>query len=289
MPRRRTVVVAAALAGGAGGGGVAVVARGDRVVVGLDGCPTGWVAVTLRDGAVARVEVADVVDDALVERPQVVGIDMPVGLVDAPRDTDAAARALLPGRASSVFSTAPRAVVDGWVRGQVTTHAEASRRTRDVTGVGLSQQAWRLVPKMAEVERIGADAARGRNGGPAGTGARWPDLREVHPELAFATVAGQPLPRKRSWAGVRARAGLLADLGVHLPDRFPGDTRSAPDDVLDAAICAWVADGIAAGGPVSHVPATTRQRAHGRPIVIHVRHRAGQGAAPGTPVVSARR
>jgi predicted RNase H-like nuclease len=37
-----------------------------------------------------------------------VGIDMPVGLVDGPRDTDAAARALLPGRASSVFSTAVR-------------------------------------------------------------------------------------------------------------------------------------------------------------------------------------
>lgn len=215
---------------------------------------------TLADGRVADVVTVDRLVEALAGSvASVVGIDMPVGLVDAVRDTDPAARALLPGRASSVFGTAPRAVVDGWRDGSVTTHAEASALTVRVLGSGLSQQAWRLVPKMAEVD----DLARRRRGRV--------DLREVHPELAFATVAGSPLPRKRSWAGVEARRELLAGLGVHLPSSFPGDAAAAPDDVLDAAICAWVADGIVLGGEVASVPERTSQRAHGRPIVIHVR------------------
>jgi len=255
------------------------VGSGRRRALGLDGCPTGWVAVTLEDGSVRDVRVVARIDDALAiascgpgtaPGPRTsrrslsgparlaVGIDMPVGLVDAARDTDAAARALLPGRASSVFSTAARAVVDGWVSGALTNHAEATARSVEVLGAGLSQQAWRLVPKMAEVEELAA----------AGV-----ELTEVHPELAFATIAGVPLPRKRSWPGLQLRIELLGRLGLHLPARFPGDTAAAPDDVVDAAICAWVADGVAGAGPVRTVPEATAQHAYGRPIVITVRDR----------------
>jgi len=231
--------------------------RRSRVVLGLDGCPTGWVAVVLRDGHVDDLRVVGTVREAIDRyRPAHVGIDMPVGLVDGPRDTDAAARALLPGRASSVFSTAARGVVTGWVDGTLTTHAEASARNIVLTGSGLSQQAWRLVPKMAEVDAVVASGV---------------ELAEVHPELAFATVAGEPLPRKRSWPGLMLRRELLDRLGVELPARFEGDTAAAPDDVVDAAVCAWVADGLAVGGRVRRVPERTDQSAHGREIVITVR------------------
>lgn len=231
--------------------------RRPRVVLGLDGCPSGWVAVVLVDGRVDDVRVVRSVRDALDRvAPACVAVDMPVGLVDGARDTDAAARALLPGRAASVFSTAARSVVEGWSDGSLTTHAEASARSVAVTGAGLSQQAWRLVPKMAEIEGLSA----------AGV-----ELTEVHPELAFATVAGAPLPRKRSWPGLMLRHELLAGLGVDLPARFEGDTDAAPDDVVDAAICAWVADGVASGTSIRRVPERTEQVAHGRPIVITVR------------------
>jgi len=244
---------------GAGGEGSRADAAGSRRVLGHDGCPTGLVAVWLEDGAVSEVAVVDSVAAALSRsRVSRIGIDMPVGLVDGPRDTDAAARRRLPGRAASVFSTAPRAVVDGWCSGEVRTHADAVRLSRAVSGQGLSQQAWRLVPKMAEVEALAARGVR---------------LVEVHPELAFATVAGTPLPRKRSWPGVVQRRGLLAQLGVDLPDQFERDTEAAPDDVLDAAVCAWVVDAAAgAPGRVERVPARTSQRAHGRSITITVRH-----------------
>jgi predicted RNase H-like nuclease len=111
---------------------------------------------------------------------------------------------------------------------------------------------------MAEVEHLAASGVQ---------------LTEFHPELAFATVAGCPLPRKRSWPGMRLRSELLDELGLHLPSRFFGDTAAAPDDVVDAAICAWVADGVAGAGPVRCVPERTEQRAHGRPIVITIRDR----------------
>jgi predicted RNase H-like nuclease len=228
-----------------------------RVVLGLDGCPAGWVAVVLREGRVDDVRVVASIRESIDGvQPSHVGVDMPVGLVDGPRDTDAAARALLPGRASSVFSTAARAIVEGWVAGTITTHAEASARSIEVAGAGLSQQAWRLVPKMAEVEALAAEGAA---------------LTEVHPELAFATIAGEPLPRKRSWPGLVMRRDLLAGIGIDLPTRFPGDTEAAPDDVVDAAVCAWVADGLAIGARMRRVPERTQQVAHGREIVITVR------------------
>ena len=228
-----------------------------RLVVGLDGCPTGWVAVVLRDGRVAEVRVVAAIRDVLDEVEAAhIGIDMPVGLVDGSRDTDAAARALLPGRASSVFSTAARSVVEGHVAGTVTSHSEATAQNVAATGSGLSQQAWRLVPKMAEVEGLAASGVV---------------LTEVHPELAFATVVGEPLPRKRSWPGLMRRREVLADLGIDLPTRFDGDAAAAPDDVVDAAVCAWVADGLACGAPMRRVPERTDQSAHGRPIVITVR------------------
>jgi predicted RNase H-like nuclease len=235
-----------------------------RVAVGFDGCPTGWVAVTLVDGLLADVEVVtDLADTVAVRRPDAIAIDMPIGLVDATRDADVAARALLPGRASSVFPTPPRTVVAGWRDGSIATHAAATARAAAVTGKGLSQQAWRLVPKIAAVDDLVAALA--------GDGDEGVPVLEVHPEVAFTVATGGPLPRKRSWGGVTVRRAVLADLGVVVPDRFPRDAETAPDDVLDAAICAWVADGAAAGAPLVAVPEVTAQHDHGRPIVIHAR------------------
>ncbi len=238
---------------------------------GLDGCRAGWVVVTLHDGRVGDVEVVgsivEVCDGAgpsvEADRQEPIGIDMPIGLVDAPsRDTDVAARLLLPGRASSIFNALPRAVVDAWVAGELPDHATASRLARDRTGKGISQQAWRLVPKIAELDRAVRDGA---------------PLFEVHPEVAFAVLVGAPLPRKRSWAGLTTRRGLLRRLGIDLPDRFPGDDDCAPDDVVDAAVCAWVADGLAAGEPVLTVPDRPTQQDRGRPVASYARR------DPGTP------
>lgn len=148
----------------------------------------------------------------------------------------------------------------------MTTHAAATTMAVAVTGKGLSQQAWRLVPKIAEVDGLVA--------GPlvaAGDGSARLRVLEVHPELAFTVATGAPLPRKRSWAGISSRRAILEHLGVVLPDRFAGDTLAAPDDVVDAAVCAWVADGAAAGEALLAVPEAATQHDRGRPIAIHAR------------------
>jgi predicted RNase H-like nuclease len=233
-----------------------------RRVLGADGCPAGWVVVALHDGAVADVEVVEDLREVLVDEPAAVAVDMPIGLIDADRDADRHARLLLPGRASSVFSTPPLAVVEAWRSGAVTTHAEATALAVATTGKGISQQAWRLVPKIAAVDD---EVAQGL------------DALEVHPEVAFAVVAGDALPRKRSWAGITTRRAILARLGIELPDRFPGDEDAAPDDVVDAAICAWVADGAASGEALLTIPDTPTQHHRGRPIAITAR--------PAPPVV----
>lgn len=232
-----------------------------RRAVGVDGCRRGWVVVRLLDGRVDEVGVVDHLGEVLADLPAgvpPVAVDIPIGLIDGPRDADAAARAALPGRAASVFSAPPRSVVDGYLDGSVTTHAQANALARARSGSGLSMQTWRIVPKVAEADRLAAVGHR---------------LLEVHPEVAFATAAGGVLPRKTSWPGLSLRRGLLGALGIELPDRFAGDEVAAPDDVVDAAICAWVADAAACGEPLLTFPASTAQRDHDTPIVIHARHR----------------
>lgn len=234
-----------------------IVRDAPRRVLGVDGCRQGWVVVTLVEGAVVGVEVVTTLAEVLADGPfGAVGVDIPIGLVDGPRDADAAARALLPGRASSVFSAPPRAVIDGARAGVLTTHAQATARAVEVTGLGISMQAWRLVPKIVEVDEL---LAAGQ------------PLHEVHPEVAFAVLTGAALPRKRSWAGITTRRAVLARHGIELPDRFPGDEDAAPDDVVDAAACAWVADGIAGAGTVLTLPEAARQHDRGRPVVITAR------------------
>jgi len=204
-------------------------------VTGVDGCAGGWIAVTLSspDGnageiAAVRVAVAATLDG--LPLAGVTGIDMPLGLVAAGwRDADLIAKRALGRRGVTVFAIPPRPVLD------CLTYAEANQACRDLTGKGLSIQAWGLRRKLAE-----ADEFRRRAAVP---------LHEVHPELAFAALAGgAPLPdSKHTKAGLAARRALLDNAGIALPPRVRG---AAEDDLLDAAAVAWSARRIASGGAV---------------------------------------
>lgn len=232
-----------------------------RRSLGLDACRDGWVGVRLVDGAVEDMAVLSTVKVARQwADAHVIGIDMPIGLLDvAARDADVAARARLPGRASSVFNAPPRAVVEAFIGDPDLTYADANALARRTTGRGISQQTWRLVPRIAEVDAVVADGA---------------ELLEVHPEVAFAGLAGgAPLSRKRSWAGLAERRRVLDRVGVMLPDRFDGADRCAPDDVLDAAVVAWVADGAALGEELVELPSPATEWDRGRPVVIATRPR----------------
>ena len=216
--------------------------RGGMRVTGVDACRRGWVAVTLEVPAAGRagrvgvraVRVHGTLDGLLAGNgASVVGIDMPLGLLESGwREADLAARRLLGVRRSSVFAIPPRAV---WGE---PAYAAASLRCRELTGKGLSVQAWGLRAKLLD-----ADAYRETCAHP---------MYEVHPELAFSALSGAPLAlSKHSALGLDLRRGLLARTGIVLPaGPAPPVSRAPAADTLDAAVVAWSAWRIATGRAV---------------------------------------
>ena len=101
----------------------------------------------------------------------VTGIDMPLGLLAAGwRTADLLARRALGRRGSCVFAIPPRPV---W---EQPAYANANQGCRELTGRGMSIQAWGLRRKLLEADEFRRAAA--------------PPLYEVHPELSFAALAG---------------------------------------------------------------------------------------------------
>jgi predicted RNase H-like nuclease len=230
-------------------------------VTGVDACRRGWVAVSLdvpRPGAPRpdglRVEavrvhqsLAGVLEAGALKRDEaaVVGIDMPLGLLESGwREADLSARGLLGPRRSSVFAIAPRPV---WAQAS---YQAANQRCRELTGRGFSIQAWGLRTKLLEADRYRETCGH--------------SLYEVHPELAFAAMAGAPLAHsKHTAAGRDLRRGLLGQAGLMVP-RIP----LAPvTDTLDAAAVAWSAWRIATG-QAAVIPARAQRDSQGREITI---------------------
>lgn len=190
--------------------------------VGLDRARGRWAAVALSDGAV-EVEILASAAEVMMRWPgaAAVGVDIPIGLpVDGiGRPVDAEARRLLGRRGSSVFPALPEVLYR-------LPYSEALEEARRRFGQGFSKQAWNLGPAVLDVAAV--------------AGPRW---FEVHPELAFARLAGGSLPPKKTDAGRRVRIDLLTSTGVALPaDPFG----ALAGDVVDAAVCGYVASLICA-------------------------------------------
>jgi predicted RNase H-like nuclease len=221
-------------------------------VSGVDACRSGWVGVELLDGAVVRGQLAATLTELFPDGSgvQVVGVDMPLGLLESGwRQADLDAARFIGARRSSVFRVPPRAVWDEL------DFAAANRRCQELTGgVGFSIQTWGLRAKLREANAC-------RDGGVRA-------LYEVHPEVSFRVMAGRPLAHgKKTWAGQAERRTLLARVGIRLPDDLGPAGSAPPDDVLDAAAVAWSAHRIATG-QARCLPERPQTDQHGRPIAI---------------------
>ena len=161
---------------------------------------------------------------------QVVGIDMPLGLLATGwRGADQEARRRLGPRRSSIFAIPPATV---W---QQPDYRSALAQCQRLTGSGFSIQAWGLRPKLLEANSYRRDGRQ--------------RLFEVHPELSFSHLAGAPLPEPKSTVAGRAlRRSVLTAAGLVIADD-PAWRRAAVD-VLDAAAVAWTAWRIATGQAV---------------------------------------
>lgn len=234
-----------------------------RWIVGIDGCPGGWVAVAQllhSDQAdEVRALVAPELEGVLsaFDGIRLAGIDMPIGLSnDEPRDCDQMARERLGARRSSVFPAPLRPAL------AATTHAEASSLSRQANGKGISAQAWQLFPRVREVDGL------------LGEQAAWHEqLVEVHPELSFLAMnAGKPLPAsKQRIDGIyRRRALVIEAFGMAAIESAVAQlagSRVKDDDMLDAFAVLWSARR-GASGEAECLPADPPLDACGLPMRI---------------------
>jgi predicted RNase H-like nuclease len=215
------------------GGELAPLCQPARVlVVGVDACKTGWIAVVLGDGGDPKAHHLPTIDAVglWAADAAAITIDIPIGLpTRAPRNADVLARAFVGTRRNSVFVTPVRAAIEAQ------THTLGTQAALAHTGAGISQQAYALGPKILEVERWAPSSPC--------------PVCEVHPEVSFTVLLGAPaLASKKSWAGmVERRHGLEAE-GISMDHiHGVGATRASVDDMLDAAVAAWSAARIARG------------------------------------------
>jgi predicted RNase H-like nuclease len=213
----------------------------DIWLAGVDGCSAGWIVALVRpERSEARVRVVPRFADVLAapETPQVIAVDMPVGLPERTglggRGAENAVRPLLGARQSSVFSVPSRTAIYAGDYAAACAHALAtSDPPRKV-----SKQLFNIAPRIREIDELlrafPAAAAR---------------VFEVHPEVAFWRLNGgraltepKKIKSRPYGPGLALRRGLLIAAGV------PDDAvNAAPpkgagaDDLLDAMACATIA------------------------------------------------
>jgi predicted RNase H-like nuclease len=230
------------------------------VVVGVDGCRGGWVAV--RWGESPTHHLCRSFKDVVAMDAMVIAIDMPIGFPQGSgRLAEREARARLGGRQSSVFSVPSRAAV------MCRDYREACRANLAYSDPPhkVSKQIFHIFPKMREVDELITPELQSR-------------VFEVHPELAFWAMNGEaPLSRpkkvkgKPDAQGLSQRQHLLEVAGFPLRALPPASYLArdvGADDLLDACACAWSARRILMGRAIK-LPADPPRDARGLRMEIN--------------------
>jgi len=227
--------------------------------VGVDGCPCGWYAVR-RTPDTTTGRLYSSLEELWANNYDTdrILIDIPIGLPKSSRpgqsrrSCDIEAREQLGPRRSSVFFTPIRAVLDA------ESQAVASERSKDLTGRGVSIQAFYLFKKIREMDQLYGKYLEESE-----------TVRESHPELCFAKFNDdEPLTSKKSTKqGHDERLDILSRLyddARNLYDEFRDAylvREVGHDDILDAMVLA-----AAAAHETATLPAEPEVDAEGRPM-----------------------
>lgn len=223
------------------------------LVVGVDGCRGGWIAASWRDARAVYCRRLVTLDDLFTDAvaPDVVAVDVPIGLLElGARECDVEARRLLGSRRSSVFTAPIRPLLNA------KSQAEASQVRHRLEGKRVSIQAWAIVAKIQEVDRLLRSNPVRRD-----------IIREVHPELCFFFLNGKRAmskPKKQA-AGRSERVSLLRTwcgevVDLALKERAKLGCES--DDIVDAFAALWTAERIHRGEAMS-IPPSPPLDSHG--------------------------
>jgi len=153
-------------------------------------------------------------------------VDMPIGLWESgrarARPCDLCARRRLGKRAACVFTPPTRVMLSA------TAYAP-------LRGQGLSVQAYRLIPRIRELDRLLTPELQER-------------VWESHPELSFAAMTGAPIayPKRTQQGQATRRHALLHALPLedsHLDALWQSCRQAGAgyDDLVDACALAWSA------------------------------------------------
>lgn len=207
-------------------------------VAGVDGCSFGWLAVLHETAkgewnSYSKKTFAEIL--TLSENPEFIAVDIPIGLageaIPGGRACDHLTRRILgQHRGRSVFSSPVRAAL-----AHINDYPAASRANRESSthGIGLSKQAFAIMPKIRDVDDSMSPEVQNR-------------VFEVHPELCFYELNGcNPIVHgKKSSAGALERRGLLEKIGFKAFLRGKVEEAGSKfrlDDLLDASVACWTA------------------------------------------------
>lgn len=205
-------------------------------LLGVDGCEKGWVvAEANQDLTDLHFWIAVTAQEFFtrLDKDTFAAIDMPSGLpVSRPRACDLEARRVLSPHGARVFPAPARAALGA------TDYRECCALNLTALNTKLSKQSHALLSKIREVDDLMSPELQMR-------------IREAHPEVTFATLAGHSLKHsKKVVAGNIERWDILAksDLWID-PSRMDSlrEIDAALDDVLDAAACLLTAKRISEG------------------------------------------
>jgi predicted RNase H-like nuclease len=215
-------------------------------VIGVDGCPAGWIAVIW--GRKVEHRLCPRFSDVLALEGAIIAVDMPIGLPETSgRPGDRDVRARLGGRRSSVFPVPSRAAV------MCEAFSDACRENlkHSYPPKKVSKQCYNLFPKIREIDGLITPELQDR-------------VFESHPELAFWAMNDEtalPLPKKVKSQpyelGLQLRRTLLHKAGfpfAALPVSTYRRSDVGADDLIDACACAWVARRILKGRAI-RIPA----------------------------------
>lgn len=172
------------------------------LVVGVDGCRYGWVAVILNLDGGYEVELFRTFGElwqALSDAVQIL-VDIPIGLKEQGpegRRCDTKARKILGPRKSSVFPVPCRSAV------YQSDYDAAIKENLRHTGKSIFKAVWQIVPKIREVDELLGKAPSARH-----------IIRESHPEVCFlAFNGGRPMAyNKKRAAGAAERQKVLEEI-----------------------------------------------------------------------------
>lgn len=209
-----------------------------RAVAGVDGCRAGWLCITEAGDSLRAFVARDI--SHLVQQLSagtLIGIDIPIGLPDFDsRQCDLEARKLLGRRGVSVFPAPLRRTLECTCNDTPYKDVNAEQRPHHARGKGLSQQAWRLLPKIREIDTfLRTDLSRAER------------IVEVHPEVSFYFWNDETPLRgsKKSSEGRAARAQLIDATWPDQREKLLHALRTihgrdfAEDDLCDAFAALW--------------------------------------------------